>query len=110
MRQQDDWLLGMVDALARQIWLIVDDQCDAIRTRNVGGSDDGELVTRHTGLIADASDEAPCHGAADGGAKHHSRQRHIVDIPRAAGDFRLSLFSRNRSSQRLRHWREGSTT
>ena len=71
MGEEDDGFFGMVDGLAREVGLIVDDQRDDVRTGNVGGRDDDELVPGHARLELDVADDAARRLAADGDAVQH---------------------------------------
>ena len=62
MGEEDDGFFRMVDGLAREVGLIVDDQRDDVRAGNVGGRDDDELVPGHARLEIDAADDAARRG------------------------------------------------
>ena len=95
MGEEDDGFFRMVDGLAREVGLIVDDQRDDVRAGNVGGRDDDELVPGHARLELDAADDAARRLAADGDAVQHPRQHQVVDVARLTGDLAAALFARN---------------
>ena len=59
--EEDDRLFGVVDDVAGEVGLIVDDQRDDVRARDVVGGDDGELVPGDARLEIDVADR--CRGA-----------------------------------------------
>ena len=95
MGEEDDRLFGMVDGLAREVWLIVDDERDHVRAGDVVGSDDDEFVPGHARLEIDVADDAARRRAADGEAVQHAGQRQIVDVARLAGDLAAAFLARN---------------
>ena len=93
MGEEDDGFFRMVDGLAREVGLIVDDQRDDVRAGNVGGRDDDELVPGHARLELDAADDAARRLAPDGDAVQHPRQHQVVDVARLTGDLAAALFA-----------------
>src|SRR5258708_35658345 len=80
MREQQDWLLGMIDKLLRQIRLIERDQRDGVSAGNVFRGDDSELFPRHAGFEMDTSDSPARNRTPYGGPVEHARKLQVVDI------------------------------
>src|SRR5258706_2575386 len=101
-------LLGVVDHVAREEGLIVENQRDVILAGNVGGGDDGELVPGNARLEDDVADAAATGGIADGGSVKHAGKLEVVDVLGVAGDFRDTFFAENGSADRvLAHYKGG---
>jgi hypothetical protein len=58
MRKEQNWLLGVIHDGICEVWLIVDDQFDAVEAGDVRRRDDGELVPGNGRIEADALDAA----------------------------------------------------
>ena len=101
--EEDDRFFRVVDGLAREVGLIVDDQRDDVRAGNVGGGDDDELVPGHARLELDAADDAARRLAAHGDAVQHPWQRQVVDVARLAGDLAAAFLARNGADQSRAH-------
>src|ERR1700683_1816699 len=88
----------MVNRIARQAWLIVSNERDAILSRNVLRGYNHELVPGDAGVECDFLDSAAGNLAANRRAIKHSRQNHIVNVHSFSGYFLAPLFARNRST------------
>ena len=56
MREQQDRLLGVIDALVGEVGLVVGDERDGVLAGDVAGGDDRDLVPGDAGAEADAAD------------------------------------------------------
>ncbi len=95
VREQDDWLFRVVDELAGKIWLIQQDERDAVFARNVFRRHDDEFVPGDVALKGDVLDAATRARAADGRAVEHLREVQIVYIARLPRDFIAAFFARH---------------
>ena len=63
--EEDDWLLHVIDLIVGEVWLIVGNERDDVRTGNVGGGDDREFIPRNAVAVVNGFDETARGGAAD---------------------------------------------
>ena len=91
MREQQDRLFGMVDAIVGEVGLIVEDERDAVAAGDVRRRDDGDRAPVDLGTVLDAADPAARRRAPDRHAMQHPRQRHVIDVVRLAGDLLRSV-------------------
>ena len=99
MSQQQHGLFRMIDAIARQARLVVEDQSDAVGAGNVARRDDDEFRPRDDRIEGYPFDESAWSAAANRGAVEHPRQREIIDVLRRAGDLRASFPPRHGLTQ-----------
>src|SRR5579871_3191305 len=95
VREQQDRLLWMIHRAVGEAGLVIGNECNAIRPRNVLGGDDHELIPGDSGAKRDFPDLAAGNFAAYGCAMEHPGQSDVVDVLRAAGDLVAPLFARN---------------
>jgi hypothetical protein len=91
MREQHDWFLGMIDAIVRQVRLVIENQRNPIAAGNIARGDDREIGSRARGPEIDPLDVPARHRAAHGRAIQHAGKREIVDVPRLPGNLRAAL-------------------
>src|SRR5271154_976664 len=96
MREQQNWLLGMIDSSIRQAWLIISNQSDAILARNVFCRDDYKFAPVELSVEPDVLDHTSRNLAANGRSVEHSRQVHIIDVARGSGYFVATFFAWHR--------------
>src|SRR5258706_2371162 len=94
----------MIDPAVREARLVVEDQRDAILSRNISRRDGDEFVPVKSRIERNRLDCSTRNLAADSGAVEHSRQGHVVDVPRGSRDFVAAFLARYRCSDDvLRH-------
>jgi len=80
--QEHHGLFAMADLTLDQKGLLEVDELHAIGARDVGGSDDHDVVPGQRGIEVDALEPAAGHGRTDGAAVQHSGQDEVVDVAR----------------------------
>src|SRR5215469_17131082 len=96
MRQQENRLFGMIHGSIGQAWLILDNQRNAVLSRNILGGHDHKLFPRNTCPKRDLFDLASRNSAPNGRPEQHVGYRYIIDILRAASDLVATFLTRNR--------------
>ena len=95
MRQENDRFFRVIDDAVGQARLIFDEQGDAVFSGDVFGGYDREFRPGDDRVEMDRADAASRCGRSDGRAVQHFREREIVDIDGAAGDFLAAFFARD---------------
>src|SRR3979490_842309 len=95
----------MIDSSIRQARLIITDQSNAVLARNVFRRDNYKFAPVELGAKRDPLNYSARNLAAHGCAIKHSRQRHVIDVPRSAGHFVAAFLPRYRLADdvRFRH-------
>src|ERR1035437_4564294 len=93
MSQQQDWLGRVVNEFGGEAGMLLGEVDDAVLAGDVGGGDDGELGPVEVGVKGDGGDASAGDGGADGGSVPHVRERDVVDVLGAAGDFREAFLA-----------------
>src|ERR1700722_10716944 len=86
----------MIDLPLREAGLIVSDQSDAILAWNIARRDDHESGPVDLWVKRDRLDDPPRNLATNRRAEEHSRQGHVIDVPRPASYFVAAFFARHR--------------
>ncbi len=93
----------MIDALGRQIRLIIDDERDNILARNVVRRYNREFVPRQSRRKVNGPDPAARYWTAHRHTMQHAGELEIVNVLGVAGDFVAALFARNGLADGLEH-------
>jgi hypothetical protein len=98
MGEEDDRLFLVVDAIVREVWLIVGDERDDVGAWDVSGSDDREFVPGDAAAVMNSFDEAARDVAANGHSMKHARKEEIVNVTRLSRDLGATFLPDNRSA------------
>ena len=109
MREKHDRLLGMVHDVLGEAWLVVENQDEPVRRRHILRGHDSDLLPGNAVAESNLS-ILPERMASHRDAMQHARQRHIVDVPRRAGDLGASFSPRHGLADKSRHWGKPYTT